>query len=195
MIKNPDWHILYVFICSLSEWQQRANIPRINSTEWNWVTALYLSAICWFWSDQFRKRAGVKWSGPVPVHLAPGGAHRCAAMPTHPDRFAFVLWVSTFPRRTDSICFSCGGTLGVEVAMGKPQEMEMGRKELDAGSARCFPIPLVMKCHNTACVRTGARTVLFFPFWPICRFAAFDLRQGYICLLFFLPSSASFPSH
>jgi len=46
-----------------------------------------------FWSGQFRE----KWNGLVPVDLAPGGAPRCATVPTQQDRLVSVRWVSTFP--------------------------------------------------------------------------------------------------
>lgn len=103
---------------------------------------------------------------------------RCATVPTQQDRLAFVLWVSTFPPENRQYLLWLWGHVWMEAAVGKPQEMEMGRKEWWCWCTLFFAIPLVMKCHNrvyTAVLLVWAYYtrepgLSFSVFsWPICR--------------------------
>lgn len=70
----------------------------------------------------------------------------------------------------------------------------------DGAGARCFAIPLVMKCHNRAFYCSAAGVSYNTPMSQGCPFdflldhlqvCFFDLRLGCICLLFFSPWAAS----
>lgn len=85
-----------------------------------------------------------------------------------------------FPWRTDSICLGCGGKCRWGRWWANHRKWKWEGKS-DGAGARCFAIPLLMKCHDRALccgaagvstLRKGAREQglsFFVFFWPICR--------------------------
>lgn len=150
----------------------------------------------------FGDEAGVKWNGLVPFHLAPGGALCGATVPTQQDRLAFVLWVSTFSPENRQYLPWLWGHVWMGTAVGKTTGNGNGEGKSDGAGARCFAIPLVIKCHNRALycsaagvsiLHKGARAVLFCFLLAHLQVCFFDLRLGCICLLF-SPWAASMPT-
>lgn len=142
----------------------------IAHTIWVTVSSLFRAEALWYWFQSW------EWPGAGSL-----GTHRCPVLCY--SAHGFALWVSIFPPGEQTVSvLTVGALFGMEAAEGQPQEMEKRRKE-----QWCYFMLwcCVMKQHNIVVLMVwGYCTWEFFFFWPICRCAVFDVRLGYICLLF-----------